>query len=70
MTNERFTILLVEDNEADVYLFKDALARAKVNCDLTVLSDGEMAMQFFLRQGKYAASAMPDLAVMDATLPV
>jgi CheY-like chemotaxis protein len=70
MNNERYTILLVEDNEADVYLLKNALAHAKVNCELTVLSNGEMAMQFFQRQGKYATSAMPDLAIMDATLPM
>jgi CheY-like chemotaxis protein len=69
MNNELFTILLVDDSPEDVYLFKDALARARVSCDLTVLSDGEMAIQFFRRQGKYASSAMPDLAIVDAKLP-
>ena len=70
MNNEPITILLVEDNPADVFLLRDGLERAQVSCELIVLSDGEMALQFFRRQGKYLASPMPDLAVMDARLPV
>jgi chemotaxis family two-component system response regulator Rcp1 len=70
MNNELITILLVEDNPADVYLFQNALERAKVNCQLILLSDGEMAMQFFQRQGQYAAGAMPDLAIIDSRLPM
>jgi hypothetical protein len=47
MTNELFRILLVEDNPSDVFLFRAALEHAKVNCELIVLSDGQLAMEFF-----------------------
>jgi chemotaxis family two-component system response regulator Rcp1 len=70
MNNELTTILLIEDNPTDVYLFKNALERANVKCELIVLSDGGMAMEFVRRQGKYAASNIPELAIVDCGLPI
>lgn len=69
MSDELFRILLVEDNAADAYLFRMALENAKVNFELTVLSDGAEALAFVRREGKYAESPLPDLAVMDLNLP-
>lgn len=62
-------ILLVEDNAADVHLFRLALRHAELTCDLTVIEDGAEALSFAKRQGKYSTSPTPDLAVLDLNLP-
>jgi two-component system response regulator len=71
MTNDSQTyrVLLVEDNPADVYLFRQALNAAGLNVELTVIQDGSEALAFGRRQGEYAAVPIPDLAVIDLNLP-
>jgi CheY-like chemotaxis protein len=64
-----FRILLVEDNPADIYLFREALKEAGLNFELTVIEDGADGLAFARHQGKYAATPVPDLAVLDLNLP-
>ncbi len=70
MGAEPFHILLVENNTADVYLFRKALLGAGVDFDLTVVEDGGQAMAFIRGEGEYATSGIPDLAVLDLNLPM
>jgi CheY-like chemotaxis protein len=69
MNEKRFEILLVEDNAADAHLFRKALETANLNFELTVLTDGEEALAFVRREGRYANVVRPDLAIMDLNLP-
>ena len=62
-------ILLVEDNPADVRLTQEALREGKVRNNLHVARDGEEALAFLRRQGKYADSPRPDLVLLDLNLP-
>lgn len=62
-------ILLVEDNPADVRLTQEALKEAKVRNRLHVVEDGVGAMEFLLREGKYADVPRPDLILLDLNLP-
>lgn len=62
-------ILLVEDNEGDVRLTREALKENKVSNNLSVVGDGVEAMQFLRRQGKYAGVPRPDLILLDLNLP-
>jgi len=66
---DRVHILLVGDNSADVYLFRKALATARLEFELTVLEDGGQAMAYIRGTGDYAGSPLPDLAVIDLSLP-
>jgi len=66
---QKFQILLVEDNPGDIYLFRQALKGAGLNFELTVIEDGAEALAFAKRDGKYAGSPVPDLAVLDVNLP-
>jgi len=66
---EPVRILLVEDNDADVYLFRKALKNAGLNFDLTVIEDGGRAIAFIRGEGQYAGSPVPDLAIIDLSLP-
>lgn len=62
-------ILMVEDNPADVRLTVEAFKDAKVLNDMHVVTDGEEAMEFLRRQGKYSGAARPDLVLLDLNLP-
>ena len=62
-------ILLVEDNEGDVRLTKEALKEAKVRNNLHVARDGIEAMEFLQRNGKNADAVRPDLILLDLNLP-
>lgn len=69
MSPEPARILLVEDNQADVYLFRKALASAGVVFELTVIEDGGRAIAFARGEGEYAGRPVPDLAIIDLSLP-
>ena len=63
------SILLVEDNPADVRLTQEGLKRAKVLNRLNVVEDGEEALAFLRREGSYADAPRPDLIFLDLNLP-
>ncbi len=62
-------ILLVEDSPADAGLATEALKEARIANNLTVVEDGEQAMDFLYRRGKYANAIRPDLILLDLNLP-
>jgi CheY-like chemotaxis protein len=61
-----FKILLVEDNEADVYMLRRALQNAGLRFDLTVIDNGADALRFVRT---LSANQRPDIAVLDLNLP-
>ena len=62
-------ILLVEDSLGDVRLIKESLKDDKFLHHLYVAGDGEEAMNFLRRQGKYSEVPRPDLILLDLNLP-
>jgi two-component system response regulator len=62
-------ILLVEDNPGDVELTEDALRRSKVATKVSVVTDGEDAMDYLRQQSAYEEETMPDLVLLDLNLP-
>jgi two-component system response regulator len=62
-------ILLVEDNAGDVRLTRESFKDAKVHNSLHVARDGEEAMEYLCRKGKYADAPRPDLILLDLNLP-
>jgi len=62
-------ILLVEDNPGDADLAREALENSKIRNTLSVVGDGEEALAFLHRRGKYAAAPRPDLILLDLNLP-
>jgi two-component system, chemotaxis family, response regulator Rcp1 len=62
-------ILLAEDNPGDVRLTREAFKKAEVNVNLSVASNGEVAMAMLRREGKYADAARPDLILLDLNMP-
>ena len=61
--------LLVEDNPGDVRLTQEALKTHKLQNNLHVAADGEEAMAFLRKQGKYRDAPRPDIILLDLNLP-
>jgi len=62
-------ILLVEDNEGEQLIIKEAFEEAQVNCELAVVSDGEEALKYLKNHGPFKEAARPDLVILDLNLP-
>ena len=62
-------ILLVEDNEGDIFLITEALEEGKIVNKISVSKDGKEAIDFLEKKGKYKNEEMPDLILLDVNLP-
>lgn len=62
-------ILLVEDNEGDIVLTLDALKEGRLKNEVSVVRDGQEALEFLYRRGVYAEAAIPELVLLDLNLP-
>lgn len=68
LSNQR-EILIVEDNPADVRLMREALRSVNPPVSISVAIDGEEALQFLHREGKYENAPRPRLIFLDFNLP-
>lgn len=64
-----FEILLVEDNPADVLMLEEAFEGNQSLKALHVVTDGDQAIDYLQRQGKYSDASRPDLVLLDLNLP-
>jgi len=62
-------VLLVEDDEGDVLITREALAEGKVLNHLNVAADGVEALAYLRREGRYGDATRPDLILLDLNLP-
>lgn len=65
-------IVLVEDTEDDIELLRRSFKQLHIDHPLVVLTNGAEAVDYFLRQGKYATeplSPTPILVLLDLKLP-
>ena len=72
MTSPLPTILLVEDNEDDIFFMRRAVARSGIECSLQVVQDGQRAVDYLEGKGQYADRdkyPMPTLVFLDLKLP-
>jgi len=65
-------ILLAEDDLGDQELTKRALEEGKVENELYIVKDGEEALDYLFRRGRYTdpeTSPRPDLFLLDLNMP-
>ena len=62
-------ILLVEDNEGDIVLITDAFEEAKILNTISVVRDGQQALDFLYKKGEFADVKEPNLIILDVNLP-
>lgn len=73
MNFEDLTILRVEDNEDDVFIFQRAFKQAQIRQRLHVVCDGQEATDYFLGHGQFADRTefpLPVLVLLDLKLPL
>ena len=62
-------ILLIEDDPGHARLTLEAFKDATIRNNLHIAENGEEAMAFLRRQGKYAQAVSPDIIMLDLNLP-
>lgn len=62
-------VLIVEDNEADAHWTLMVLNQLPIQCEVTVLTDGEQAINFILQREPYRGVPKPDITFLDINLP-
>ena len=63
-------ILLVEDNEDDVFLTREAFDAAGLRVNLHHVNNGKKCLEFLRKQGIYADVPTVDLVMLDMHMPV
>jgi chemotaxis family two-component system response regulator Rcp1 len=63
-------VLLIEDDPADVRLFRESLNELTEWCTLSVAKTGSEALDRLFRRGQYAGEKTPDLILLDLNLPI
>lgn len=69
MPEHLIDLLLVEDNPGDVRLAQEALRDYNVQNTLHVVTDGEEALAYVRKEGKYSSADTPDMILLDISLP-
>ena len=62
-------ILLVEDNEGDVELTREAFEEAKFRNNLHVVEDGDEALDYLFKRNGFEDAVTPDIVLLDLNLP-
>ena len=67
---KRFTVLSIEDNEADFVLLKNALETIpNLSLDIVNINNGEHAMDFLHKSGDFESAPTPNIIILDINLP-
>jgi CheY-like chemotaxis protein len=63
-------ILLVEDNEGDIVLTMDAFEESKINTNISVVRNGQEAVDFLYKRDRFTEENKPDLILLDINIPI
>ena len=63
------SVLLVEDNDDDVTLIREAIGEEDLVSITGVVRDGEEALAYLRRQGRYRKVSRPALVLLDINMP-
>lgn len=63
-------ILLVEDNDGDIVLTLDAFEESKIKTQISVVKNGQNALDFLFKRGSFEKSEKPDLILLDINIPI
>jgi len=68
-TTTPIRILSVEDNPADKRLISEILRMSRLPSQVEFVTDGMEALEYLYARGKYRDRRIPDLILLDLTLP-
>lgn len=67
--NPIYSFLLVEDNPDDIMITKRAFAKGHIKNKLYIAQNGEEAIDFFRKRGKFKDAPTPSLVLLDLKMP-
>lgn len=70
--NNEFFILLAEDDDADIFLFKRALQKARIFSPMQIVHDGQATVDYLSGTKPYTDRKLhpkPDLVILDVRMP-
>ena len=63
-------ILLVEDNEGDILLTREAFEESKISIYLDIARNGKEALDFLYKRNNFNDAHTPNLILLDINLPI
>lgn len=63
-------ILLVEDNQEDVFLTRQCFEQSDLEVNLNHVNDGAKCLSYLRQKNDYAQASTPDLILLDLNMPV
>jgi CheY-like chemotaxis protein len=66
---EKYPILLAEDNYDDIIITKRALKKGLIQNKLYTANNGEEALEFLYKRGKFVDAPRPFLILLDLNMP-
>jgi CheY-like chemotaxis protein len=66
---QKSPILLVEDNEDDIVITKRAMEKVQIINNLYIVHDGQEALDFLKKTGKYKNAPRPGFVLLDLKMP-
>ncbi|HEY9777556.1 MAG TPA: response regulator [Planktothrix sp.] len=63
-------ILMAEDSPSDAELAREALINGKLSNKLNVVTNGQEALDYLHKRGKFASANTPDLILLDINMPI
>ena len=67
--SNQIKLLLVDDDIGDIELARESLEACKLALDISVVQDGQEAMDFLFKRGKYTKASTPDIILLDLNMP-
>ena len=70
-TGRKVSIVMVDDDEDDCFIIKDALDESELDHTLTIIGSGQELMDYLRGRGKYEGFGpqLPDLILLDLYMP-
>ena len=62
-------ILVVDDDDADALMISEALEAAEARATVHRVSDGQEALDYLRRRGRFNEAHRPDLILLDLNMP-
>ena len=59
----------MEDNEDDIVIIQEVFADMKLTAIINTVRDGEEALAYLRREGKYKVARVPDVVLLDINMP-
>lgn len=69
MVEQPVHVLVVEDNPGDARLIEDGFDESTVEQSLSIVSDGETAIDYLFGRNGYDSGKTPDLVLLDLNVP-